>query len=106
MRMKTTEAAKVTEDNSVDFIYVDAGHTYEAVMEDLEAWWSKVKVGGIIAGDDYYTGYVHAAGYTFGVSDAVDVFFEKKNHRVYATGFSDMRIPAFPTWYVLKCSSE
>ena len=104
MRMTTIDAAQSLEDGSFDFIYVDASHTYEDVLLDLEAWWSKLRVGGIIAGDDYYNGYVDAAGYTFGVRDAVDVFFQTKNHRVYTTGYSDPRIPSFQQWFVLKCS--
>ena len=41
------------EDASIDFVYIDARHTYDAVMEDLEAWWPKVRPGGIVAGEDY-----------------------------------------------------
>jgi predicted O-methyltransferase YrrM len=37
----------------VDFLYVDAGHYYEEVLADLEAWWPKLEVGGLICGDDY-----------------------------------------------------
>lgn len=55
LRNFTTEAAKQVQDSSVDFIYVDARHDYCGVMEDLEAWWPKLKTGGIICGDDYLT---------------------------------------------------
>jgi hypothetical protein len=46
-------AAKKFDDNSVDFIYVDASHTYEGVFRDLEAWFPKLKRGGCMAGDDW-----------------------------------------------------
>lgn len=39
--------------NSLDFIYIDAEHTYEAVKADITAWWNKLKQGGVIAGHDY-----------------------------------------------------
>jgi GR25 family glycosyltransferase involved in LPS biosynthesis/predicted O-methyltransferase YrrM len=39
--------------NSLDFIMIDAGHTYEDVKSDINAWYYKVKPGGIISGDDY-----------------------------------------------------
>lgn len=55
MRNFTTRAALQIEDNTIDFIYVDARHDYCGVMEDLEAWWPKLKKGGIMAGDDYLT---------------------------------------------------
>ena len=51
-RMKTTEAADLFEDKSVDFVWVDAGHEYDDVLADLRAWWPKVCIGGVIGGDD------------------------------------------------------
>lgn len=53
--LKTTSviAASYYEDLSLDFVFIDADHTYESVKEDLLAWLPKVKVGGVIAGDDY-----------------------------------------------------
>jgi len=55
MRMWTTEAAPKVPDESIDFIYVDARHDYCGVKEDIEAWWPKLKTGGVMAGDDYLT---------------------------------------------------
>ena len=51
-------------------MYVDASHDYRNCRADLIDWWPKVKVGGLFAGNDYYTGHVAAAGVTFGVKDA------------------------------------
>lgn len=48
----SVDAAKDFEDNSLDFVYIDANHQYEYVKEDIEAWWPKVKVGGMLCGDD------------------------------------------------------
>lgn len=39
-------------DNSLDFVYIDARHDYDGVMEDLESWYPKVKQGGLVSGDD------------------------------------------------------
>ena len=36
-----------------DWIYVDALHTYEAVLADVRAWWPKLRHGGLMSGDDY-----------------------------------------------------
>lgn len=47
------EAVKRFEDNSLDFVYIDGDHSYEAVRDDMTAWFPKVKPGGIMAGDDY-----------------------------------------------------
>ena len=41
------------ENNSIDFIMIDAGHDYDSVMGDIKRWYHKVKPGGFITGDDY-----------------------------------------------------
>jgi hypothetical protein len=54
MKMFSVEAATRVPDRSLDFVYLDANHTYEGLWADLEAWVPKVKVGGLIAGHDYH----------------------------------------------------
>lgn len=49
----SVEMAKKIKDESLGFVYLDAGHSFEAVMADLEAYYPKVVCGGIIAGHDY-----------------------------------------------------
>jgi predicted O-methyltransferase YrrM len=53
IRNSSVAAAASFADASVDFVYLDARHTYDAVTEDLEAWWPKLRPGGILAGEDY-----------------------------------------------------
>lgn len=53
LRKSSVQAAATFEDGSLDFVYLDARHTYDAVMEDMEAWWPKLRRGGILAGEDY-----------------------------------------------------
>lgn len=64
------EAASLYEDESLDFIFIDAAHDYESVKKDLSAWYPKLKSTGTIAGHDYLTS-------KNGVKRAVDEFFEK-----------------------------
>ena len=40
-------------DNSIDWLYIDALHTNDALYRDLVAWFPKVRPGGSISGDDY-----------------------------------------------------
>jgi hypothetical protein len=53
LQMDTVAAAQEVADGSLDFVFIDAEHTYEAVGADIDAWRSKVKAGGIISGHDY-----------------------------------------------------
>lgn len=56
-------------DGSVDSIFIDAGHSYESVTKDLNAWLPKMKKGGMMSGHDYMT--------FAGVHNAVNDFFPK-----------------------------
>jgi hypothetical protein len=53
IRKISVEAAAMFADHSLDFVYIDADHSYAAVKSDLAAWWSKVRSGGLVIGDDY-----------------------------------------------------
>ena len=41
------------ENNCLDFVYIDADHSYEAIRSDINIAFNKVKVGGYILGHDY-----------------------------------------------------
>jgi SAM-dependent methyltransferase len=45
-------AASAFQPESIDFVMIDGAHDYASVREDVRAWISKVKPGGVIAGDD------------------------------------------------------
>ena len=51
--MDSNEAAKYIDDDSLDFIFLDAYLTGEQVKNDLEVWYPKVKTGGIFSGHDW-----------------------------------------------------
>jgi hypothetical protein len=48
MRMLFNEAVGHFEDETIDLLHIDGLHTYEAVQEDFNNWYSKVSPGGII----------------------------------------------------------
>lgn len=70
IRRASVEAAKLFADDSLDVVYIDASHNYIDVANDIDAWISKVKNGGIIAGHDYspniWNGVVCTVNATFG----------------------------------------
>ena len=45
------DAVKLLPEN-MDFIYIDGNHDYEHVKKDIENYYRKLGVGGILAGDD------------------------------------------------------
>jgi len=53
LKMSSIEAASKFADRSVSFVMIDASHKYEDVVDDIKAWFPKLKLGGIISGDDY-----------------------------------------------------
>jgi predicted O-methyltransferase YrrM len=53
LRMTSLEAAQTFEEQSIDFVFIDADHRYDNVKADIEVWYSKLKKGGVIAGHDY-----------------------------------------------------
>jgi predicted O-methyltransferase YrrM len=65
--IKTTsvEASKLYADGSLDFVFIDASHEYQDVLDDIMVWLPKVKVGGIIAGHDYEYYQVNNAVHEF-----------------------------------------
>jgi hypothetical protein len=46
-------ASELFAESSIDAIYIDAAHDYDSVKEDLQAWFGKVKKGGIFSGHDW-----------------------------------------------------
>jgi cephalosporin hydroxylase len=55
IQLCSIQAAKSFEDKSIDFVFIDASHLYEAVLADIKSWYPKIKHKGIIAGHDYST---------------------------------------------------
>lgn len=53
MKEFSTDAVKKFEDNSLDFVYIDANHSEPFITQDITEWHKKVKVGGILSGHDY-----------------------------------------------------
>jgi hypothetical protein len=64
-----------------DFIYVDANHSYRASLNDIQAWYPKLKNGGVMAGHDYMDGPEES----YGVKKAVTEFASNQGIHVFNT---------------------
>ena len=73
IRKTSDEASQIFPDKSADFVFIDARHDFESVFFDFEAWWPKVKPGGILCGHDYGS----ESPWAKDVDKAVDAFCEK-----------------------------
>lgn len=70
----TKDAAKHIPDESLDWVYIDADHTYENCLLDLELYSKKVKPGGLVCGHDFSH---REELIVFGVNQAVEEFVNK-----------------------------
>lgn len=77
------QAAHIFENNSLDFVYIDASHDYESVKQDLQAWYPKLKIGGTIGGHDYEWG---------GVKQAVDEFANENGKQIKRYGYASWKL--------------
>ena len=87
-RSDSQEILDKFEDESINYIMVDGAHEYDAVVDDITNWWSKLKETGAMVGDDYLLN---------SVSEAVK------------EGFTKLQVPNFganrgieQTWYCSK----
>jgi len=74
VKMASLDAVNLYEDESLDFVFIDASHEYEDVKNDILAWLPKVKKGGVIAGHDYsdaWPGVVNAVHEVFDINDFI-----------------------------------
>lgn len=78
-------SAREFPEGSIDLVFIDATHTYEAVLLDAQAWWSRLKWGGVLLGHDYRAEFP-------GLKQAVDEMFGRPDE----TGES--------VWKVVKSS--
>lgn len=72
-RQFSEDAAKSFQPGSLDWVYLDAMHTYDAVLADLKLFQSRIKKGGFFLCDDFTNNAV-ARDMSFGVVEAVRDF--------------------------------
>lgn len=101
LRMRFEEAIDLFDDESLDFIYVDGyAHGGEDGGETLFRWYDKVKVGGLIAGDDYDLAWPL-------VQEAVDELAKQLDAEIMLTEIvePENQYGRYPTWAIRKQQS-
>lgn len=92
IRAKGSEAVGGFGPESQDAVYLDGNHRLEIVRAELQAWWPRVKIGGILCGHDYNVRYDKDTD-----SDALTAvaeFAEFLGVRVHVTWCT--------SWYIVK----
>jgi len=92
----SSEQLGTLSDDSLDFIYIDADHTYEGVKRDIDVAHKKIKKGGIIQFNDYCR-YDYKLGMYYGVVDAVNEFLQETKNKIICmsipySGFHDVTV--------------
>ncbi len=81
-RKQTSESfLKSLDDNHLDWVYIDADHSYDSVKTDLLLSKDKVKDDGYIMGDDYIN-YDYTNHSFWGVKDAVNEFLQEFDYEM------------------------
>ncbi len=89
IRKKSEEAIDDIPDE-LDFVYIDGNHKYEYVKRDIQLYYPKVKLGGVLGGDNFEAPYP-------GVARAVIEFTDKHDLQIHGR-----RNPISHDWWVIK----
>jgi len=52
IRKPSVEASKDFQDGTLDYVYIDGDHSAKAAFLDIDSWYPKVRVGGLVGGHD------------------------------------------------------
>ena len=101
LRMSFEDARALFDEDTFDFIYVDGfAHTGQEGGKTLTDWWPTLKVGGVLAGDDYHTDWPL-------VMWAVNEMAQQLGLELHITDTVDSSsYNRYPSWYVVKTDAS
>jgi len=109
IREESRHACNLVDDNSLDFVYIDANHEFKHISNDIKWWWSKIKTNGVLCGHDYGE-KTTSKGHPFGVIRAVDSFVKTNKLSLHvdcnlhedSQSLAAKKLGPFPGWYINK----
>lgn len=78
---------------SLDFVYIDADHNFDMVMQDIIVWSNRVRHGGIVSGHDYDMD---------SVKTAVDTYTKMHGYELFITEKGEKYPDSSPSWFFSK----
>lgn len=101
LRMTFEEARELFPDEFFDFVYVDGfAHTGQEGGQTLADWFPTVKVGGVMAGDDYHDDWPLVQWAVNDFAEALGVGL-KQTERT-----EDHSYNRYPSWFFVKTSES
>lgn len=105
IRESSMDAIKKFEDESLDFVYIDANHEDPYISEDIIEWSKKVRKGGIISGHDYYKNKRRVG--EFKIIEATNKYTKDNNIKPWFVLGSNKKIPGLVrdtcrSWFWVK----
>ncbi len=82
---KSSNFSETIDDESLDFVFIDGDHRFEATLEDIKNYWPKIKNGGLFSGHDVNLDSVQRA---------LQMFFGEK--------VSEIKIVENNSWFIFK----
>jgi len=76
IRKTSMDAVPWFKDRSLDFVYIDGDHNFKHVAQDIYEWTWKVRLGGVVAGHDYFTTNPRARNLICHVGSVVDAYIK------------------------------
>lgn len=92
----SVNAINAFQDESLDFIYLDASHRFTGFALDMIYSWPKLRWGGIFAGHDYWRKY------RYEVAHVVNGFCIEHKQFFYLTTGERSRPVYPPSWFLMK----
>ena len=94
--IKKTSVQAADEDvpvGSLDFVYIDADHSFDSVMQDIILWSDRVRPFGIVSGHDYDNEEVRMA---------VDAYTKIHGCELFVTVRGEKYPDSSPSWFFVK----
>lgn len=91
IKKDSIEASGDWPDKWFDFVHLDGSHKYNYVRQEIPAWYKKVRIGGVLSGDDYIT-YTCSREGAFGVTEAINKFVVKYGLKLSLIGYNETNL--------------